>query len=31
VFHDAWRAEKAYDETTLSSMFANAVRRCADP
>ena len=31
VFHDAWLAEKAYDEPTLKTMFGSVVRRCADP
>jgi hypothetical protein len=31
VFHNAWLADKPYDEVTLRSMFASTVRRCADP
>jgi hypothetical protein len=31
VFHDAWLAEKAWDEPTLRTMFGNVVRRCGDP
>lgn len=31
VFHDAWLAEKHFDEATLRTMFGNLVRRCSDP
>jgi hypothetical protein len=30
VFHDAWLAEKAWDEPTLRTMFGNVVKRCGD-
>jgi hypothetical protein len=30
VFHDAWRAEKSFDEPTLRTMFGTVVRRCGD-
>ena len=30
VFHDAWRAEKSFDEPTLRTMFGNVVKRCGD-
>jgi len=30
VFHDAWLAEKSWDEPTLRTMFGNVVKRCGD-
>ena len=30
LFHDAWRADKAFDERTLKTMFGDVVRRCGD-
>jgi uncharacterized protein YggL (DUF469 family) len=30
VFHDAWLADKPYDEATLKTMFGSVVRRCGD-
>ncbi|HEY5242320.1 MAG TPA: hypothetical protein VIJ22_12665 [Polyangiaceae bacterium] len=30
VFHDAWLAEKSWDEPTLKTMFGNVVKRCGD-
>jgi hypothetical protein len=30
VFHDEWRRMKPYDEATLTTMFASAVKRCGD-